>query len=101
MLDKTQYELILYIAGISTDNQTAILEIKKYMKEKTNDHYALDVIDILERPEMAADDGVLATPTVVKKRPDPIVKVILDFTTKARLLMGLELLFQNKKLADE
>ncbi|MCH9756669.1 MAG: circadian clock protein KaiB [Gammaproteobacteria bacterium] len=95
-----KYIYKLYIAGISTDNQVGILALKKRIKDKTKGDYLFEVIDVLEQPEMAMEDKVLATPTIVRQSPSPAVAVILDFTTQERMLMGFDLIFNDEKQND-
>lgn len=86
--------LRLYIAGITTDNQDTILNFKKLLTGKLGDNYTLEVIDILDQPELAADEKIIATPTLVRSLPVPVQKVIVDFSNQEKLLLGMDLVLQ-------
>ena len=92
-----KYILRLYLAGMNTENQDTILDLKRLLKEKLGENYTLEVIDVFDQPELAEGDRIIATPTAVKAMPGPVQKVILDFNSKERLLMGLDVLLDEKK----
>jgi circadian clock protein KaiB len=92
-----KYILRLYLAGMNTENQDTILDLKRMLKEKLGENYTLEVIDVFDQPELAEGDRIIATPTAVKAMPGPVQKVILDFNSKERLLMGLDVLLDEKK----
>jgi circadian clock protein KaiB len=96
MAAQKKCSLKLYIAGISTDNQKAILDIKRLVKEKK---YVLDleVVDILEQPDRAMEEGVIATPTIMKVNPQPEAKVILDFSNSNKVIQAIDLLFEKSE----
>ena len=94
MEDEKEIILSLYVSDMNINTQKAILEIKKYIKEIEKHVFKLEVIDILEQPDRAVEDGVLATPMIIKENPPPIMRVILDFTEKEKLVMGIGLLFE-------
>jgi circadian clock protein KaiB len=83
--------LKLYVAGRTPRGEEAITGIRAMCERELQDGYELVVIDVLERPEMAAADRVLATPTLVKERPPPVLRVVGDFADKDRVLTGLGL----------
>lgn len=89
------YVLRLYIAGITTENQETIIHFKRLLKEKLGHSYRLEVIDIFDNPELAEGEKIVATPTLVKAMPEPIQRVILDFSNKEKLLVGMDLILQN------
>ena len=88
--------LRLYIAGITTENQQSILDLKSALKEKLDNNFKLEVIDVFEQPELAEGDKIIATPTIVRSVPAPAKKIILDFNDKERLIMGMDLLLQDE-----
>ena len=92
-----KYILRLYLAGMNTENQDTILDLKRMLKEKLGENYTLEVIDVFDQPELAEGYRIIATPTAVKAMPGPVQKVILDFNSKERLLMGLDVLLDEKK----
>ncbi|MGD8570749.1 MAG: circadian clock KaiB family protein [Gammaproteobacteria bacterium] len=86
------YTLRLYIMGHSTSSQQAIANIKRICKEDLQGRYQLEIIDVLERPQLAEDEKILATPTLVKELPPPLRRVIGDLSNTKLVLMGLDLL---------
>ena len=89
MVENVKYTLRLYIAGITTENQETIIGFKQLLKQVLGGDYRLEVIDIFENPELAEGERIVATPTLVKAIPGPIQKVILDFSSKEKLLLGI------------
>ncbi|MDF1757966.1 MAG: circadian clock KaiB family protein [Legionellaceae bacterium] len=87
--------LRLYIAGISIDNQDAILTLKEILKEKLGNTYQFEVIDILFNPDLADNDNIVATPTLVRQYPEPARKVILDLGSEDKMLVGINILFND------
>ncbi len=94
MEKKNQYLLKLYVAGLNPGIQGSILELKKVLTEKYGDNYELEVIDVLVKPELAEGEKIFATPTIVRKLPGSVKKVILDLKNKERVLIGLDLIEQ-------
>lgn len=88
------HTLRLYMAGLTTENQEAIVSFKKHLKERLGDDYILEVIDIIDNPELADTNKIIATPTLVRELPIPIHKTILDFNSKEKLILGMELLLK-------
>ena len=94
-MSSCEHTLRLYIAGISPDNQESIIQLKEAIKESLGDNYELEVIDILCNPELAENDKIIATPTLVRELPAPAQKVIIDFSCKERLLLGMDLVIKG------
>jgi circadian clock protein KaiB len=65
--------------------------LKKICEENLKGEYSIEVIDLLENPELAAGDQIIAIPTLVRKLPEPIVKIIGNLSTKEKVLIGLDL----------
>lgn len=86
-----KFVLKLFITGRSTRSEAAIRTLRKMCDEELGGQYMLQIIDVLEHPEEAEEDRILATPTVVKALPPPIRKVIGDLTDKEKVLIGLDL----------
>jgi circadian clock protein KaiB len=86
-----KYELRLYIAGNTTKSMTALANLRKYCEEHLSDEYRLEVIDLLLHPQLAAGDQILAIPTLVRKVPVPIRKIIGDLSNEEKVLVGLDL----------
>lgn len=88
------YVLRLYIAGNNPRSQTAVENVKKICEEYLNGRYELEVIDIYQDRTKNPVDLVLAAPTLIKKLPLPLRRIIGDMTRKERVLVGLDLLSQ-------
>lgn len=90
--DKTyKWELLLYIAGNTPKSATALANLKKYCEEHLKDEYKIEVIDLLEHPQLAAGDQIFAVPTLVRKVPVPIRKIIGDLSNEEKVLVGLNI----------
>ena len=85
------YELRLYVAGKTTKSVTALNNLKKYCEEYLKDQYTIEVIDLLEHPQLAEGDQILAVPTLVKKVPEPVRKIIGDLSNVEKVLVGLDI----------
>lgn len=86
---KVEYELRLYIAGHSARTVAALANLKRLCEELLDGRYAIEVIDLLEKPHLAKEHQILAIPTLVRKLPSPIRKVIGDLSNRDRVLLGL------------
>jgi len=89
---ETKFVLKLYVIGESASSLRAIKNIKKIMEEELNKSYTLRIIDVLKNPQLAEDDKILATPTLVKALPRPLRKIIGDLSIKEKVLLGLDLI---------
>ncbi len=85
------YELRLYIAGQTPKSIAAIQNINKYCKEHLEGKYTIEVIDLLVTPQLAAGDQIVAIPTLVRKIPKPIRKIIGDLSNEEKVLVGLDI----------
>ncbi|GAB3881112.1 circadian clock KaiB family protein [Spirosoma agri] len=85
------WELRLYIAGNTAKSQTALTNLKKYCEEHLKGKYVIEVIDLLIKPQLAEGDQILAVPTLVKKVPEPIRKIIGDLSNEEKVLVGLNI----------
>jgi circadian clock protein KaiB len=85
------YELRLYVAGKTPRSITAIENLKRICEEYLQGEYRIEVIDLLKKPELARGDQILAIPTLVRKLPMPIRKIIGDLSNTERVLVGLNL----------
>lgn len=85
------YELRLYVAGKTTKSVTALNNLKKYCEEHLLGQYTIEVIDLLVQPQLAEGDQILAIPTLVKKVPEPVRKIIGDLSNKEKVLVGLDI----------
>jgi circadian clock protein KaiB len=86
-----QYELRLYVAGNTPRSLTALENLKRICEEYLKGKYRIEVIDLLEKPQLARGDQILAIPTLVRNLPTPIRKIIGDLSNTERVLVGLNL----------
>ena len=84
------YLLKLYVAGKGTRAEAAIANLRHLCETELPGQYELEVIDIIERPELAEEARILATPTLIKQLPPPLRRVIGDLSDKEKLLLGLD-----------
>ncbi|CAG1007173.1 Circadian clock protein KaiB [Methanosarcinales archaeon] len=86
-----KYVLRLYITGITPKSTKAILNVRKICEESLKGRYELEVIDIYQQPILAKDQQIIAAPTLIKKLPLPLRRIIGDMSDKERILVGLDL----------
>lgn len=86
-----KYELRLYVAGKTQKSVTALNNLKKYCEEHMQGEYSIEVIDLLVQPQLAEGDQILAIPTLVKKVPEPVRKIIGDLSNEEKVLVGLDI----------
>src|SRR5690606_4637156 len=89
--NSAEYVLRLYVAGQSARSVKAIANLKRVCEEHLQGRYAIEVVDLLEQPQLARGDQILAVPTLVLKLPEPVRKVVGDLSDTARVLVGLDL----------
>jgi circadian clock protein KaiB len=89
--DQDFYILRLYVAGQTKKSLAAFANLKKICEEHLCGKYRIEVIDLLENPQLAKGDQILAVPTLVRKLPEPIKKIIGDLSNTERVLVGLDL----------
>ncbi len=85
------WTLKLYVAGQSPRSLAAFANLKKICTEHLPGQYSIEVIDLLEHPALAAGDQIIAIPTLIRKLPTPIRKIIGDLSNTDRVLVGLDL----------
>ena len=86
-----KWELRLYVAGQTPKCITAFANLKKLCEEYLPGQYRIEVIDLLVKPQLAEGDQILAIPTLVRKLPEPVKKIIGDLSNTERVLVGLDL----------
>jgi circadian clock protein KaiB len=84
------YILKLYVTGTSPRTKQAIENLQRICEQELSGRYTLDIVDVLEQPQAAEDDRVLATPTLIKQLPLPLRRVIGDLSDREKVLFGLE-----------
>ncbi len=85
------WELRLYVAGQTPKSLTAFANLKKICEEHLKGSYRIEVIDLMKNPQLAAGDQILAVPTLVRKLPVPVRKIIGDLSNTERVLIGLDM----------
>ena len=85
------WELRLYVAGQTPKSMAAFSNLKKLCEERLQGQYRIEVIDLLENPALAKGDQIFAIPTLVRKLPVPVRKIIGDLSNTERVLVGLDL----------
>lgn len=96
-LTKKAWELRLYVAGQTPKSLAAFANLKRICEEHLAGLYHIEVIDLLKHPQLASGDQILAIPTLVRKLPEPIRKIIGDLSDTERVLVGLNLVQQKQK----
>ena len=85
------WELRLYVAGMTPTSIRAFENLKKLCEEHMHGAYKIQVVDLLERPKLASGDQIIAVPTLVRRLPTPVKKIIGDLSNTERVLVGLDL----------
>jgi circadian clock protein KaiB len=88
---KKKYQLRLYIAGTTPKSVAALRNLKQYCEQHLKGIYEIEVIDLLVNPQLAEGDQILAIPTLVKKVPQPVRKIIGDLSNEQKVLVGLDI----------
>jgi circadian clock protein KaiB len=86
------WELRLYVAGQTPKSLAALANLKRICEEYLEGQYQIEVIDLLQNPQLAREDQILAIPTLVRKLPEPLRKIIGDLSNKERVLLGLDVI---------
>ena len=85
------WELRLYVAGHTQKSLAALANLKRYCEAHLKGRYTLEVIDLVKNPQLAEGDQILAIPTLVRKVPEPIRKIIGDLSNEEKVLVGLDI----------
>ncbi len=85
------FKLRLYITGRSTQSHRAIENLRRICESELKRAYEIEVIDVLEDPVLAESEKILATPTLVKRLPEPVRKIIGDLSDREKVLVGLDI----------
>lgn len=83
--------LKLYVTGHSASSERAIHNLKRIVEQEPPGQYEVIIVDVLERPQLAEDEKILATPTLVKEAPPPVRRIIGDLSDTEKVLLGLDL----------
>jgi len=90
-VDAQTYELRLYVAGQTPKSVLALANLRQICEQHLHGRYEIEVIDLVENPQLAQGDQILALPTLVRRLPEPIKKIIGDLSNTERVLVGLDL----------
>ena len=90
-MNEEKWELRLYVAGKTAKSVTALNNLNKLCEEHLKGKYKIEVIDLLVHPQLAEGDQIFAIPTLVKKVPEPIRKIIGDLSNEEKVLVGLNI----------
>lgn len=85
------WNLRLYVAGQTEKSVAALANLKKICEEHLEGRYTIEVIDVSKHPQLARDDQIIALPTLIRKLPEPIRKIIGDLSKTEKVLIGLDL----------
>jgi circadian clock protein KaiB len=92
-----KYLLKLYITGQTPRSERAIANLRRICEEELASQYEMLIIDILERPQLAEDEKILATPMLIKQLPPPLRRIIGDLSDTEKVIFGLDLQPVNSK----
>ena len=95
MSPRKTYILKLYVAGNTPNSMRALKTLRNILETEFRGVYALKVIDVLKNPQLAEEDKILATPTLAKILPPPVRRIIGDLSDRERVLIGLDLLYDE------
>ena len=87
---RAEFQLRLYVAGQTPKSAAALANLKRICETHLAGRYEIEVVDLLVNPKLAAGDQILAVPTLVRKLPEPIRKIIGDLSNEERVLVGLD-----------
>lgn len=86
-----KYRLTLYVTGQTDRSDRAINNLRQICRDQLHGEYEMRVVDILERPQLAEDEKILATPMLVRELPPPLKRVVGDLSNAEKVLLGLDL----------
>lgn len=87
-----KYRLRLFVTGTTIQSRRAIANLRNLCESELKGQYDIEVIDVLEHPQLAENEKIIATPTLVKKLPEPVRRIIGDLSDREKVLLGLDLL---------
>jgi circadian clock protein KaiB len=91
-MEKEEYKLCLYIAGYTQKSLNAIENLQNYCKEHLDNLYTIEIIDLRKHPHLAEGEQIIAVPTLVRKLPAPIRRLVGDLSNEEKFLVGLNLI---------
>jgi circadian clock protein KaiB len=90
-MENKEYELRLYVAGATPKSMLAVRNLNKYCEQHLKGRYSIEIVDLVQNPQLAEGDQILAVPTLVRRVPVPIRKIIGDLSDEEKILVGLDL----------
>lgn len=94
-MNELKIVLRLFVTGHTSRSEAAIRNLRRICEEDLKGQYELEIIDVLERPQLAEDEKILATPTLIKQLPPPLRRIIGDMSNSERVLLGLDLVSRS------
>lgn len=88
---RPKWDLRLYVAGVTPRSITALENLERICEQHLAGQYHIEIVDLLKDPKLARGDQILAVPTLVRKLPEPVRKIIGDLSNEDRVLVGLDL----------
>ncbi len=95
-IDEEKWQLRLYVAGLTPKSMLALDNLKNICETHLKGKYSIEVIDLLKNPKLAKGDQILAIPTLVRRLPPPLKKIIGDLSNTEQVLVGLNLIKKEK-----
>ncbi len=92
-----EFNLRLYVAGQTPKSLAAIANLKRICEENLCGRYHIEVIDLMKNPHLAKDDQIVALPTLVRKLPEPLKRIIGDLSNEEKVLVGLDIRPHNER----
>ena len=89
--ETTGYNLRLYVAGQTPKSIAAITNLRKLCEQHLAGRYSIDIVDLMQNPSLAQRDQIVAIPTLIRKLPEPIKRIIGDLSNTERVLIGLDI----------
>ena len=86
-----EWELKIYVAGETEKSRAAIENLRRVCEDNLKGEYHIEVVDLVKNPQLAAKDQIFAVPTVIRKLPEPIKKLIGDLSATEKVLIGLDI----------
>jgi circadian clock protein KaiB len=97
-----KFLLKLYITGQTPRSERAILNLRRICEQELEGQYEMVIIDVLERPQLAEDEKIIATPALIKQLPPPLRRIIGDLSDTDKVLLGLDLMpYANSARGDD
>jgi circadian clock protein KaiB len=93
--ESKKWNLRLYVAGQTPKSVTALANLKRICDEHMNGEYSVEVIDLMENPQLARRDQIVAIPTLVRELPSPLKRIIGDLSNTERVLVGLDVVARS------